>query len=70
MYYISENKRELELYNELVTVSENYDNVTTTQWSSIVEHKDGNLYAIIKHSKYPAELTEIDTLEGWFNPEI
>lgn len=70
MYYISENKRELELYNQLVTQGENYDGISTTQWAEILEHKDGGLFAILKHNKYAASLQYLDNLEGWFNPEI
>lgn len=70
MYYISTKKEELEDYNSLVSQNENYDGVSTKTWATVHEHKDGGLFAILANSKYPAELTEIDNLEGWFNPEI
>ena len=70
MYYISQNRSELEDYNKLVTESEAYDGRFTTDWASIIEHQKGNLFAIFKHENYSAELEEIDNLDDWFNPEI
>ena len=70
MYYISNNRSELENYNELVTSSEEYDGKFTTAWADIIEHKSGGLFAIFKHENYPAELEEIDNLDDWFNLEI
>ena len=70
MYYISNDRSELENYNELVTSSEGYDGKFTTAWADIVEHKNGGLFAIFKHENYLAELEEIDNLDDWFNPEI
>ena len=65
MYYTSQNKSEVEAYNTLVTQGEGY-NGTTQQWASIVEHKDGNQFAILKNNKYPSEMQEIELLDGWF----
>ena len=65
MYYTSQNKQELEAYNDMVTQGEGY-NGTTKQWASIVEHKDGNQFAILKNNNYPSEMQEIELLDGWF----
>ena len=70
MYYISNDRSELENYNKLVTDSEGYDGKFTTQWADIIEHKNGGLFAIFKHENYLAELEEIHNLDDWFNLEI
>lgn len=68
MYYTSQDKSELVAYNELVTAGQNYSGVTT-QWAEIIEHPNGADYAILKHPKYDAELTELETLTSdWFPP--
>ena len=70
MYYISSNKQDLEDYNELVSQSEGYDGKFTTRWADIIEHKDGNLFAIFKHENYAADLDVKINLDDWFNIEI
>ena len=71
MYYTSTNKEELELYNMIVSRDENYDGVSTTQWANVIEHKDGNQFAILANPKYPSEtLSTVDTLDGWFEEEL
>ena len=49
MYYTSKNKTELEAYNILVSQSENYDGVTTIGWAKVVEHQNGEDFAILAH---------------------
>lgn len=72
MYYTSKNKAELETYNELVSQSENYDGVTTVGWAKIIEHQNGEDFAILAHSKYTNEdLEQIDSLDSsWFPEEL
>ena len=70
MYYISDNKSDLEVYNNLVSIGEKYDGQTTLRWAKVIEHKDENLYAILKHDKYPAELETVEDLTGWFDSEL
>ena len=65
MYYKSQNKQELEAYNERVSQGEGYQGITT-KWSSIIEHQNGVDFAIVKNEKYLENLTEIDSLDGWF----
>lgn len=71
MYYTSTNKEELELYNLIVSKDEKYDGVSTTKWANVIEHKDGNLFAILANPKYPSEsLESIDSLDGWFEENL
>ena len=69
MYYISDNKSDLETYNQRVVQSEQYDGTTTTTWANIIEHKDGNQFAILKHEKYDdSNLQSVEDLdESWFD---
>ena len=71
MYYTSNDRAELETYNDLVSQSENYDGISTTQWANVIEHKDGNQFAILANPKYQSEtLTTVDKLDGWFEEEL
>lgn len=71
MYYISKNKTELEWYNRKVVIGEKYDGVHTTDWSSVIEHPNGEDFAIKRHGKYPEKLTLLETLsEDWFPSDI
>lgn len=70
MYYISENREQLELYAMLVEKSERYDGQFTVKWANIIKHKDKNLYAILKHDKYPADLETLEDLHGWFESDL
>ena len=68
MYYTSQNRSELVAYNKAVNSGEGYSG-TTTQWAEIIEHPNGTDYAILKHKKYEAELTELETLTSDWFPE-
>ena len=70
MYYISDNRSDLQAYNNLVKVGERYDNTTTTDWANVVEHKDGGLFAILKHENYHSPLQLVSNLTGWFDDNI
>jgi hypothetical protein len=65
MYYISQNKTDLENYNALVNEGENY-NGTTQQWCDIIKHQEKELFAIIINEKYKTELELLDFLDGWY----
>ena len=59
-------KADLEAYNTSVNSGEGYSG-TTTQWANIVEHPNGEDFAILKHDSYTAELTEEEALGAeWF----
>ena len=71
MYYISNNKSDLEAYNNLVKVAERYDGTTTTDWANIIEHSEGTQFAILKHDNYQTDLNTVETLDSsWFDDEI
>lgn len=70
MYYVSENKQELEGYNQWVSQNENYDGISTVSWANIIEHQNGMTYGILAHPKYPAEIDAVENLEGWFSEEL
>ncbi len=52
MYYTSTDKETLAAYNDMVVESEGYDGTTTVSWSNVIEHQDGDQFAILKHSSY------------------
>lgn len=71
MYYISTNKSDLEAYNDLVSQSEHYDGQTTVRWANVIEHKNGNLFAILKNDKYVTDLETVEALsQDWFPQDI
>ena len=71
MYYISNNKSDLEAYNNLVVVGEGYDGRTTQRWANVIEHPEGTQFAILKHDKYQTDLNTVETLDSsWFDDEI
>ena len=71
MYYVSDNKSDLEAYNNLVSIGERYDGQTTVRWANVIEHPEGNQFAILKHDKYQTDLQTVDTLSSdWFPVDI
>ena len=71
MYYVSDNKNDLEAYNNLVSQGEKYDGKTTVTWANVIEHKDGGLFAILKNNKYETDLQTVETLSSdWFPQDI
>lgn len=70
MYYTSTNKADLEAYNDKVVWSEGYDGEFTTDWAGVIDHPSGNNFAMVKHPKYDAELTLVETLGADWFPEI
>ena len=70
MYYISDNKADLEAYDNLVVVGEGYDGTTTKRWANVIEHPNGLQFAILKHHKYQTDLNTVDALSSdWFPQE-
>lgn len=53
MYYVSEYRDILEDYNDKIVAGENYDGVRCVRWADVIEHQDGDQFAIIKHTGYP-----------------
>lgn len=53
MYYTSQDKEELEAYNERIVEAQGYDGSTTVRWADVIEHHEGGSFAILKHTGYP-----------------
>lgn len=53
MYYTSTDRQTLEDYNDRIVAAEGYDGVRCVRWASVIEHQDGDSFAIIKHTGYP-----------------
>lgn len=53
MYYVCETKAELEAYHQKIIEGERYDGVIVQGWASIIEHQDGDKWAMLKHPSYP-----------------
>ena len=70
MYYISEDKQDLIKYDNKVSQGEKYDRQTTLRWANVVEHKDGGLFAILKHENYHSPLQSVSDLTEWFDDNI
>lgn len=67
MYYTG-TEEECNDYLQTVNKGENYSGTTTT-WANVIKHYSQNLYAIVKHDKYSAELSTLDSLSSdWFPP--
>lgn len=70
MYYISQDKQDLIEYDTKVSEGEKYDGQFTTKWAEIIEHKDGNQYAILKHENYHSPLQSVSDLTEWIDDNI
>ena len=73
MYYTSTDKETLEAYNEKIVEAEGYDGTTTVSWSNVIEHQDGDQFAILKHSSYPLiegeeDAPTVDSIADFFPP--
>ena len=53
MYYVTETKAELEAYHQKIIEGEGYDGVIVQGWASIIEHQNGDKWAMLKHPSYP-----------------
>lgn len=70
MYYISQNKSELEAYNTLVVIGEGYDGVYTTDWAKVIEHPNGTDYAVLKHENYTENISTLISLSSDWFPQL
>lgn len=64
-YYTSTNKQEIDEYNAYVSAQ-----IWLTDpygWANVIEHKEGNQFAIIKHEVHTSStLQEVEELTDWF----
>jgi len=79
MYYTSTDRETLDAYNAKVVAGENYDGTTTVRWADVIEHQDGDQFAILKHSGYalidglddndePLDAPTVDSIADFFPP--
>ena len=73
MYYVSEYRDILEDYNTKVAQGENYDGTKTVRWADVIEHHEGGMFAILKHSGYQIiegeeDAPTIDSIADFFPP--
>ena len=73
MYYTSQDKEELEAYNDKIVEAQGYDGRTTVRWANVVEHHEGGSFAILKHNGYQLIYGEedaptVDSISYFFPP--
>jgi len=73
MYYTSTDRETLDAYNAKVVAGENYDGTTTVRWADVIEHQDGDQFAILKHSGYQLiegeeDAPTVDNISDFFPP--
>jgi len=73
MYYTSTDRETLDAYNDKVVAGENYDGTTTVRWADVIEHQDGDQFAILKHSGYQLiegeeDAPTVDNISDFFPP--
>ena len=73
MYYTSTDRETLDAYNDKVVAGENYDGTTTVRWADVIEHHEGGMFAILKHSGYALiegeeDAPTVDSITDFFPP--
>ena len=73
MYYTSTDRDILDAYNSKVVAGENYDGTTTVRWADVIEHHEGGMFAILKHSGYQLiegeeDAPTVDSIADFFPP--
>ncbi len=79
MYYTSQDRQTLQDYNDKIVASEGYDGVRCVRWADVIEHQDGDQFAIIKHTGYaliegfddndePLDAPTVDSIADFFPP--
>jgi len=73
MYYTSTDRETLDAYNDKIVAGENYDGTTTVRWADVIEHQDGDQFAILKHSGYQLiegeeDAPTVDNISDFFPP--
>ena len=68
-HYITNNKQEAEAYNTAVTEAHGHSG-STTRWANVIEHPNGNQFAIQAATAVESSMQLVDKLtEDWF-PKI
>ena len=68
-YYITNNKAEAEAYNTAVTAAHGYNMQDTVRWANIIEHPNGNQFAIMAAPAVEANMSKVDELTSDWFPE-
>lgn len=69
-YYITTDKAEAEAYNTAVTTAHGHSG-STTRWADVIEHPNGNQFAIQESSVVDAPMELVESLsEDWTPQQI
>jgi hypothetical protein len=69
-YYITTNKAEAEAYNAAVTTAHGYNMQDTVKWADIIEHPNGNQFAIQSAAAVQSTMQLVEELSSDWTPEI
>jgi hypothetical protein len=68
-YYITNNKAEAEAYNTAVTVAHGYNMQDTVKWADVIEHPNGNQFAIQSAAAVNSSMELLEELPSDWTPE-
>lgn len=68
-YYITNNKAEAEAYNTAVTAAHGYNMQDTVKWADIIEHPNGNQFAIQAAAAVQSPMQLVEQLDNTWTPE-
>jgi hypothetical protein len=69
-YYITTDKSEAEAYNTAVTVAHGYNMQDTVKWANVIEHPNGNQFAIQSAAAVNSSMQLVEELSSDWTPEI
>ena len=67
-YYITNNKAEAEAYNAAVTAAHGHSG-STTRWANVIEHPNGEQFAIMAAPSVDAPMELVDSLSEDWTPQ-
>jgi len=68
-YYITNNKSEAEAYNTAVTAAHGHNMQDTVKWADVIEHPNGNQFAIQEAIAVSSTMQKVDELTSDWFPE-
>jgi hypothetical protein len=69
-YYITTDKAEAEAYNTAVTAAHGYNLQDTVRWADVIEHPNGNQFAIQSAEAVQSTMQLVEELSSDWTPEI